>query len=131
MIQSATPKITFCPIHGSLLKPVLDTAKLTDENGHHIELANNSRLFKCPFCNFELIFNPEIKHSSHDIKKKITKNKTFIDDGKSDYDVRGTIDVTCPKCSHAGAHVQMVIANESETLYYECLACKHKWREND
>ena len=39
----------------------------------------------------------------------------------------------CPKCGHNMAFWvlrQMRAADESETRIYQCVKCKHKWREN-
>lgn len=47
-------------------------------------------------------------------------------------DVRPTIRVECPKCSHNEAYWmlrQTRSADEAETRFYTCTKCDHRWRE--
>lgn len=40
----------------------------------------------------------------------------------------------CPKCGHERASfytMQMRSADEGETVFYTCLKCAHKWRQNN
>ncbi|MFB6110928.1 MAG: RPA12/RPB9/RPC11 RNA polymerase family protein [Halobacteriaceae archaeon] len=43
-------------------------------------------------------------------------------------------DETCPNCGHDRAYwyiQQIRAADESETRFYICTECEHKWREDD
>ena len=45
-----------------------------------------------------------------------------------------TTDAHCPECGHDTAFWEMKqirAADESETRFFECTECSHKWREDD
>lgn len=45
-----------------------------------------------------------------------------------------TTDVRCPKCENTGAYwylQQIRSADESETRFFVCTSCEHRWREDD
>jgi DNA-directed RNA polymerase subunit M len=45
-----------------------------------------------------------------------------------------TTDATCPECGHDRAYwymQQIRAADESETRFFVCTDCEHKWREDD
>lgn len=45
-----------------------------------------------------------------------------------------TTDATCPECGHDKAYWYMQqtrSADESETRFFVCVECDHKWREDD
>mgnify|MGYP006265906089 CR=1 FL=1 len=47
---------------------------------------------------------------------------------------RPTTKVKCPKCDNNKAYYEMKqirSADESETRFFECVECNHKWREDD
>lgn len=49
-------------------------------------------------------------------------------------DGRPTTKVSCPECENGRAYYEMKqirAADESETRFFECTDCEHKWREND
>jgi DNA-directed RNA polymerase subunit M len=49
-------------------------------------------------------------------------------------DMNPTTEVTCPECGHDRAHYtmkQIRSADESETRFFVCTDCEHKWREDD
>jgi DNA-directed RNA polymerase I subunit RPA12 len=44
------------------------------------------------------------------------------------------VDEECPKCSHPRASfytMQLRSADEGATVFYECLSCGYKWRQNN
>jgi DNA-directed RNA polymerase subunit M len=54
----------------------------------------------------------------------------------SDAEDRGlpTTDARCPNCEHDRAYYymqQIRAADESETRFFVCTDCEHKWREDD
>lgn len=54
----------------------------------------------------------------------------------SDAQDRGlpTTEVVCPNCEHDRAHwymQQIRSADESETRFFICVECEHRWREDD
>ncbi|MFB6303171.1 MAG: RPA12/RPB9/RPC11 RNA polymerase family protein [Haloferacaceae archaeon] len=49
-------------------------------------------------------------------------------------DMNPTTEVTCPDCGNDRAHYtmkQIRAADESETRFFVCTECEHKWREDD
>jgi len=49
-------------------------------------------------------------------------------------DSRPTTNERCPECKHNEAYYEMKqirAADESETRFFECVDCGHKWREDD
>lgn len=49
-------------------------------------------------------------------------------------DIGPTTAATCPKCGHDRAFWEMKqirAADESETRFFTCTECGHKWREDD
>lgn len=49
-------------------------------------------------------------------------------------DTRATTTVNCPNCGNDKAYYEMKqirAADESETRFFECVECEHKWREDD
>lgn len=49
-------------------------------------------------------------------------------------DVGPTTSVRCPECGHDTATYEMKqirAADESETRFFTCTECDHKWREDD
>lgn len=49
-------------------------------------------------------------------------------------DARPTTTVQCPNCDNDKARYQMKqirAADESETRFFQCTECEHKWREDD
>ncbi|MFB6281360.1 MAG: RPA12/RPB9/RPC11 RNA polymerase family protein [Haloferacaceae archaeon] len=69
-----------------------------------------------------------------------TTQERAEDDGPVDLsdvdpaDMNPTTEVTCPDCGHDRAHYtmkQIRAADESETRFFVCTECEHKWREDD
>lgn len=51
-----------------------------------------------------------------------------------DEEIGPTTTVHCPKCGHDRARYEMKqirAADESETRFFTCTECDHKWREDD
>jgi DNA-directed RNA polymerase subunit M len=49
-------------------------------------------------------------------------------------DMNPTTEVICPNCGHDRAHYtmkQIRSADESETRFFVCTECEHRWREDD
>jgi DNA-directed RNA polymerase subunit M len=49
-------------------------------------------------------------------------------------DMNPTTSVVCPACGHDRAHYtmkQIRSADESETRFFVCTECEHRWREDD
>lgn len=61
-------------------------------------------------------------------------------DGETDKAVKvggpghAEVDEDCPKCNHSRASfytMQLRSADEGATVFYECLSCGFKWRQNN
>jgi DNA-directed RNA polymerase subunit M len=49
-------------------------------------------------------------------------------------DGRPTTEISCPECENNRAYYEMKqirAADESETRFFECADCEHRWREDD
>jgi DNA-directed RNA polymerase subunit M len=49
-------------------------------------------------------------------------------------DIGPTTEARCPECGHDRARYEMKqirAADESETRFFTCTECDHKWREDD
>lgn len=69
-------------------------------------------------------------------KKEVTeeqeKNDKRLRDDESD--TRSQTNEQCPECENDRAFYEMKqirAADESETRFFECTECSHKWREDD
>jgi DNA-directed RNA polymerase subunit M len=50
---------------------------------------------------------------------------------KTEDDIHPQVEIKCPKCKNRKAYfwtMQTRAADESETKFYKCTACKHTWR---
>lgn len=55
----------------------------------------------------------------------------MVDEAES---AKPSTSVNCPECSNDRAYYEMKqirAADESETRFFECTECGHKWREDD
>jgi len=55
-------------------------------------------------------------------------------DGATRARARQTVDEPCPQCRHRKLEfytMQLRSADEGQTVFYECLNCKHKWSVNN
>jgi DNA-directed RNA polymerase subunit M len=57
-----------------------------------------------------------------------------VDMSESEDEARPTTEQACPECDNDRAFWEMKqirAADESETRFFECTKCGHKWREDD
>lgn len=77
-----------------------------------------------------------------DLFTKITGQETVTQEQeKTDKKIRGeetdsrpTTEIQCPECENDRAYYEMKqirAADESETRFFECTECEHKWRDDD
>jgi DNA-directed RNA polymerase I subunit RPA12 len=55
-------------------------------------------------------------------------------DGATQARARQTVEEPCPQCGHRKLEfytMQLRSADEGQTVFYECLKCKHKWSVNN
>jgi DNA-directed RNA polymerase subunit M len=110
--------VNFCEKCGSLLSPN------RREDG--------TITLYCKHCKEES--KESFKDNSYQIKAKIQHNEkdktTVIEE---EFDVRPTIRVVCPKCSHAEARYWEAEDRRKEewetTMYYQCSSCSWVWSE--
>ena len=84
----------------------------------------------CKRCGFKKDSSGEETYKE---KEKVKTEENIIMKG-DDINTLPTIDIECPKCGHnkAGYWLQQTrSADEAETRFYQCLECKHTWREYD
>jgi len=66
------------------------------------------------------------------LKEEIKQKSTRVDVVEKETETLPTIEVDCPKCSHKKAFywtIQTRAADEGETKFLKCKACKHTWRD--
>ena len=100
----------FCPSCGGLLLP--DKGK---------------KKFVCGSCG-----------KSSKIKGSVVVKEAILDEDErlevvdKDIDINPEVEEECPKCKHKKARfwtLQTRASDEAETRFYECIKCKHRWRE--
>jgi transcription factor S len=90
-------------------------------------LPNDKKKLACSSCGktskgkTNVIIKEEVKDGLKDLQ--------VVD---KDINVNPEIEEKCPKCSHKRAKfwtLQTRAGDESETRFYECMKCNHRWRE--
>lgn len=108
----------FCPLCGTILDPPeLDTVK-------------------CSLCAYECNFNnvgvEEVTtKSAPSVKPAWIGDNT---DAESTKEKHATIEEPCPKCGHPEMYfytMQLRSVDEGQTVFYECIACAHKYSVNN
>eukprot|EP01099_Mayorella_cantabrigiensis_P005338 TRINITY_DN4228_c0_g1_i1.p1 TRINITY_DN4228_c0_g1~~TRINITY_DN4228_c0_g1_i1.p1 ORF type:complete len:128 (+),score=15.30 TRINITY_DN4228_c0_g1_i1:35-418(+) len=66
------------------------------------------------------------------LSSKVFSRKQNLQDEETE--TRAIIEEGCPKCGHERLYfttVQLRSVDEGQTVFYECLKCKHKWSINN
>jgi len=104
----------FCPECGKLMSPSEEEGKMKLSCG----------------CGYSQIEKEEIL-----MKESVRKAKKLeVVDEKSKDAMPKTDDVECPKCGNKIAYFwsqQTRASDEAETQFFECVKCKHRWRDYD
>ncbi len=90
-------------------------------------LVQKRKNYGCARCNYSSKDKVDLKTS----EKFGEKQKIAVIKDK-DVDVLPTVDETCKKCGHTGAHfwtLQTRAGDEAETKFFRCKKCLHTWRE--
>jgi DNA-directed RNA polymerase subunit M len=91
-------------------------------------------LWVCSSCDFEK------KQGDSDADRMTTTEGQDHDSGPVDMsevdnaEIGPTTNARCPECGHDRARYEMKqirAADESETRFFTCVECDHKWREDD
>lgn len=101
----------FCPSCDGLMVP---------------DKAGKKRLV-CSKCN-----KGKVKASSMVIKEKSNTSEKKIEVVDKDIEVNPKVDAVCSKCDHRQAYfwtLQTRAADESETKFFKCAKCGHRWRD--
>ncbi len=71
------------------------------------------------------------EHCVHiSVLKHDPKAETVVlQDVTADPTLPRTTDVTCPSCGHGEAVFFSSSSEQGMTLYFNCLACQHRWRD--
>ena len=105
-------KMEFCPNCGAMLLP--KDNKLECSCGYSKNLS-------------------ETNSDQYEVAAKVKENDTVIMKGE-DINLLPTTKEICPKCGYNKAAYELRqtrSADEAETRFFQCLKCKHKWREYD
>ena len=102
----------FCPKCGSILMPKKSSGKY---------------VYSCS-CGYSAPVD-----EAESLKEEVTtKEDIEVIDEENDVEANPLVDVVCPKCSHIKAHFwleQTRSGDESETKFFKCEKCKHRWRD--
>lgn len=87
-------------------------------------------IWECRSCGYQDVADPDADYTITDAQEE----SEIID--ISDAEDRGlpTTEVVCPACEHTSAYwymQQIRSADESETRFFVCTECEHRWREDD
>jgi DNA-directed RNA polymerase II subunit RPB9 len=110
--------LKFCPESNDLLYPrenkELRRLEYYCKNCDYVEFAQD-RLDNC-------VYVSELKHDA--------KEQTVVlSDVMADPTLPRTQDVTCPECAHNEAVFFSSSSEQGMTLYFNCLSCRHRWRD--
>ena len=87
----------------------------------------------CGSCGFEKPRNAESERAM--VTTQGQEKSEVVDTSDVDAEEMGpTTSARCPECGHDRAFWEMKqirSADESETRFYTCTECEHKWREDD
>lgn len=100
----------FCPKCGSILMPKEDGSK-------------KKLVCSCGYSS---------KEEDDILLQENVKNETKIEVVDSNVEVLPKVDEDCPKCTSNKAYfwtVQTRAGDEAETRFFECVKCKHRWRD--
>ena len=84
----------------------------------------------CGSCGNEQAKDPNVSYVTTDAQEK----SEIIETGDAEDSGLPTTDATCPECGNDTAYwymQQIRAADESETRFFVCTRCEHKWREDD
>lgn len=68
------------------------------------------------------------------IREEVRDKREKVEVIDKDIEVNPKVDIECPKCGNMKAYFWMLqtrAADESETRFYECCKCHHRWRAYD
>ncbi|WP_178916492.1 transcription factor S [Natronomonas gomsonensis] len=88
----------------------------------------------CQSCGFEKDRDTENEASMTTTEGQDTDSGPVDMSEVDDAEIGPTTKVNCPKCGHDRARYEMKqirAADESETRFFTCVECDHKWREDD
>ncbi|ADQ67418.1 transcription factor S [Halogeometricum borinquense] len=87
----------------------------------------------CGSCGFEKA--RDAAQESHMTSTASREDSEIVDmSDVDDAEIGPTTTVKCPECGHDRARYEMKqirSADESETRFFTCVECSHKWREDD
>ena len=88
----------------------------------------------CRSCGFETARDDEGADAMTTTEDQDTDSGPVDMSEVDDEEVGPTTEARCPECGHDRARYEMKqirAADESETRFFTCTECEHKWREDD
>jgi len=86
----------------------------------------------CGSCGAEVVRDEEREEQM--VTTQGQEESEIVDVSESDGQGLPSTDATCPECGNDRAYwymQQIRAADESETRFFVCTECEHKWREDD
>ncbi|KAK9792281.1 hypothetical protein WJX73_010126 [Symbiochloris irregularis] len=116
-MSTAGPQLRFCPESNDLLYPKEDKDRKV-------------LIYVCRNCGYSedapsdnwCVYRNEIKHSQRE-------RTVILQDVRDDPTLPRTKDVTCPSCQNHEAVFFSASTEEGTTLFFNCTACGHRWRD--
>lgn len=108
-------RLRFCPETNDLLYPKPDENKLT-------YVCNSSTYVEEPPKNEWCVYRRLVRHTVKD-------KSVVLSDVRSDPTLPKETNVTCPQCEHNEAVIFCASSEKGMTLFLNCVACGHRWKE--
>lgn len=106
--------------------------KFCDECGSMMRAGEGNDVWECTSCD-----NVEGRDAEEDAAMTTTQGQVeteIVDVSDAEDQGLPTTRANCPKCDNDRAHFylqQIRSADESETRFFICTECEHKWRDDD
>jgi DNA-directed RNA polymerase II subunit RPB9 len=108
-------KLRFCPNSNDLLYPKEDR-----------EL--KKLVYACRNCDYKVDADDHCVYR-HTIHHTAAETTTIIQDVRTDPTLPRSSDVRCPRCEHNEAVFFSLTTSEGMSLFFQCVSCAHKWKD--
>ena len=113
--HNAAIRLRFCPNSNDLLYPKEDREQ-------------KKLVYACLNCNYRIDAEDFCVHR-HSIRHTAAETTTIIQDIRTDPTLPRSTDVQCPRCDHKEAVFFSLTTPEGMSLYFQCLGCANKWKD--
>lgn len=108
-------KLRFCPNSNDLLYPKEDRDR-------------KKLIYACRNCEYKVDANDHCVYL-HNIHHTSAETTTIIQDVRTDPTLPRSSEVHCPSCDHGEAVFFSLTTSEGMSLFFQCVACAGKWKD--